>query len=876
MTSRLLLCSFFVLHLSAPLPSVAAFRATETTFLSMGLDEDEDGLDDELEEQLGTNPLSADTDGDDWDDLAELVNGTDPCDPRDFPSSVVTEGGFGTPSGNPNLRLKVAELLSTRRRVTEHVRPKASSGASFSLRYYYLPGYLPDLAVEVQRSDLKAGSFLLMWKHQVRWNPLELTQGYIVTIRREDGSTIAEWTTPAPVEDEPTYVGLPFKLKAADEGRLITLSLTPQSGNHLEYSVADFIAVPAGIEADVNRDGVIVDNERPAEGRPLRHWLNDDDDQGECQERADVPARPASQSDHTQPGIDGMRDLVDFMPVNLNLHKVTKLMRPDAGFRYFISNEDQAVQAVLTGLTPVTAGAIHRNPSLAAFGLSGDSPLSAATVLAPDAHGRIELPGLFIDRISERGNGIILLEGARSTSRPLRIEIEHNDRAVAVIEQPLSIVPVESMYRHVNLCQASFEYSGQPAPIKEPGRPNATGEPAGLPDDETIPRWVVMVHGYNVSGQAARGWHAETFKRLHVLGSNARFAGITWNGDTGLDYHKAVFQAFQAGDEIPRALGFVDQSRTLLIGHSLGNIVAAQAVQAGFTPARYFMLNAALPVEAIVGDVGLTEQGAQMTEILWRPYVRRLFASDWYKLPPAGDRRRAYSWSNAFSRVRSLNIATNCYSPGEDVTNCPADMTSASVLATFWSGRAIDYGVWKTQELLKGVGWNRSLGALAMERSQGGWGFNPAWRGPYIPNGPFKGSGGRYGLLHPSIAARLREAQLLRDPFFAPFNEGWLHRLNLPVASPHLRSPHIRYDLLARAIPAMTFAAGASPLPGVTSQGTENFDLEALGRASGRWPEEGHSGKLQAGRWLHSDFKNVALPHVQPLFTKMITESSLR
>jgi hypothetical protein len=74
----------------------------------------------------------------------------------------------------------------------------------------------------------------------------------------------------------------------------------------------------------------------------------------------------------------------------------------------------------------------------------------------------------------------------------------------------------------------------------------------------------------------------------------------------------------------------------------------------------------------------------------------------------------------------------------------------------------------------------------------------------------------------------------------------------------------------------MTFAAGASPLPGVVSQGTENFDLEALGRATGYWPTEGHSGKLQAGRWLHSDFKNVALPLVQPLFTKMITESSLR
>ena len=876
MNARIFLCLSFVLHLSALPPCMASFKATETTFASSGLDADSDGLDDELEDQLGTNPLAADTDGDGWDDLAELVNGTDPCDPREFPSAVVTAGGYGTPAGNSNLRLKVVELLSARRRIIEQSNLSPASGTSFSLRYYYLPGNLPDLAVEVRRSDLKAGSFLLMWKHQVRWNPLELTQRYVVAIRREDGSSVAEWTTPAPVDDEPTYVGLPFTLRPADEGKLITLSLTPESGNQLEYSVADFVAVSAGIEADVNRDGVIIENERPDGNKPLRHWLNDDDDRGECQERADLPGRPTTQADHAQPSIDGLRDLVDFIPINLNLHKVAKLMRPEDGFRYFLGNEDQAVQMVPTGLTPATVGAIHRNPELTVFGPAGDGPLGAAAVLVPDADGRIALPESFVRHISERGHGIILLEGARPSSRPLRIEIEREGRQVAVIEQPLCIASVESMYRHVNLCPASFEYSGQPAAIKEPGRPNTTGEPIGLPDDETIPRWVVMVHGYNVSGQAARGWHAETFKRLYVLGSNARFVGITWNGDTGLDYHKAVFQAFQAGDELPRALGFLDPSRTLLIGHSLGNIVAAQAVQAGFTPVRYFMLNAALPVEAIVGDAGLAEQGAQMTEVFWRPYVRKLFAADWAKLTPPGDRRRTYSWNNAFSRVRSLNIATNCYSPGEDVTNCPADMTSASILATLWSGRAIDYGVWKTQELLKGVGWSRSLGALAMERSQGGWGFNPAWRGPYATNGPFKGSGGRYGLLPPSVAARLREVQLLKDPFFAPFNESWLHRLNLPAASPLLRSANVRYDLLARAIPAMTFAAGASPLPGATSRGTENFDLETLGRTSGRWPTEGHASKITAGRWLHSDFKNVALPLVHPLFTKMIAEASLR
>jgi hypothetical protein len=344
-----------------------------------------------------------------------------------------------------------------------------------------------------------------------------------------------------------------------------------------------------------------------------------------------------------------------------------------------------------------------------------------------------------------------------------------------------------------------------------------------------------------------------------------------------LDYHKAVYQAFQTGDALSRAVGFMDSSKTLLVAHSLGNIVACQAVQAGFRPAHYFLLNAALPIEAIAGQSSPGGQAAEMTEELWRPYERRLFAANWARSQGINDPRAGYSWMNAFSRVRALGAATNCYSTGEDVTNCPADMTSASVLATIWSGRAIDYGVWKTQELLKGVGWSRSLGAIAMERSQGGWGFNPAWRGRYVPHGSTKSAGGHYERLTPAEAAQLTAIQLQKDPFFGPFSESWLHEPRPTRLTPLLDSTHARYDLLARAIPAMSFAAGAAPIPPqANSRLIKNFDLEAAGRNPVRWPTEGHTARNTAGRWLHSDFKNVALPFVQPLFSKMISDAALR
>ena len=55
-------------------------------------DSDGDGLDDELEFQLGSDPSHPDTDTDGWGDLIELINGTDPCDANDYPQLSESNG----------------------------------------------------------------------------------------------------------------------------------------------------------------------------------------------------------------------------------------------------------------------------------------------------------------------------------------------------------------------------------------------------------------------------------------------------------------------------------------------------------------------------------------------------------------------------------------------------------------------------------------------------------------------------------------------------------------------------------------------------------------------------------------------------------------
>ena len=50
-------------------------------------DDDNDGLSDEEEEALGTDPKLADSDGDGYSDRDEIDAGTDPLDPGDQPST---------------------------------------------------------------------------------------------------------------------------------------------------------------------------------------------------------------------------------------------------------------------------------------------------------------------------------------------------------------------------------------------------------------------------------------------------------------------------------------------------------------------------------------------------------------------------------------------------------------------------------------------------------------------------------------------------------------------------------------------------------------------------------------------------------------------
>jgi hypothetical protein len=234
-----------------------------------------------------------------------------------------------------------------------------------------------------------------------------------------------------------------------------------------------------------------------------------------------------------------------------------------------------------------------------------------------------------------------------------------------------------------------------------------------------------------------------------------------------------------------------------------------------------------------------------MTEDDWKNRDKRLFASNWYSLfDNTNDNRKNLTWGGVFRGVAHKTDVTNFYSPGEDVVENPKS-SSALVIRDMLSRWDTSKGAWGHQEMIKG---GAGLGGLAFVRVQGGWRL---WD-------------------RREVAYSSTKAELQSNPVFLPFCEGDLLGGN---GSQLAADSKVRYDVLARGIPAMSFAVAPNALPREYS--VDNFNMEVSGRTFYIWPSEGHGDDDRVGKWIHSDFKNVALPYVFPMYEAMISKAGL-
>ena len=372
---------------------------------------------------------------------------------------------------------------------------------------------------------------------------------------------------------------------------------------------------------------------------------------------------------------------------------------------------------------------------------------------------------------------------------------------------------------------------------------------------------LVFVHGYNVAEWEARAWADGMFKRLCWSGLNAKFAAVAWHGNDGQvdlpavglvtpNYQVNVEHAFATAPAFATLVNGLPGDKYIL-AHSLGNMVVSEAKRAhGLQYAKYFMLNAAVAVEAYDAVSGVTaESKAGMTHPEWIGYPDRVRASHWWELFPQGDGRRTLTWKGLFANVTNT---INYYSSEEEVL-ANGDGTVPSFPRR---NRA-----WSDQELWKGNKPVTDVPLVSMGRNEGGWAFNPDHHVYEQPIGPPAPATLRRRT--PDETTNLTDAVMRECPFFGHFaNRSIYTSTNGVIISDN---PAYRAQLLADAIPSESFAAGANPVDawktGVID--TRNIDMSQIFKS--------RMEVSPVPNWIHSFFLKAPYMCVHGLFRDIVS-----
>jgi len=627
-------------------------------------------------------------------------------------------------------------------------------------------------------------------------------------------------------------------------------------------------AVRVDVVPDYNRDGMINDEDRGkvTEEKPFVFWTNDDDDANGEPHFGDIPGTNTDGADML---VNDARDLVDFFPVQLRIKEVLAAL-PSDKYTYKISHPTGTFHFIeMPDVHPDSspeaqgAGAYLRNPTMA------DDAVSRPML---DTAGQgAELTAEYLNAAKD-GMGALLFEAKSATNQSFELIItkKSSGAEIASILRPLPVEIVEnpeSMYWRANIRPAA--YGQAPSAVQEP---TSAWFKASRKE-----RWFVFCHGYNVSEEAARGWNSEMFKRLHQMGSDSKFLGVTWEGNQGRlspsiplaggfapDYWRNVYNAFSSSHALATLVNGLSGGGKVVAGHSLGNMIMGSAIcDKGLNVEKYFLLNAAVPREAYFPDHIATDRNS-VRNPTFQPYPTRLWSSDWKTLFPNTDGRSKLTWQGRFGDLATKTTPHNYYSTGEEVAKSGNGNVPGAL------DLALGNSAWIMQEMSKGKITKAFVTGAGTGNwsANGGWEFNPNHYQQYRPN-PLDPPGGTL----PDTAA-ITNAQLMANPFFKPFTKLKIDNggavpdsssgidLTGSQGSNHAANYAVKAWLLAHDVPAISQPAASNPVNGIAGD-----DMNGSFK-TGNWGNPGN--------WKHSDLKEQPLDGVWKLFKDMVTRGDLK
>lgn len=598
-------------------------------------------------------------------------------------------------------------------------------------------------------------------------------------------------------------------------------------------------AVAPPVRADVDRDGDIdaTDAGLQVTGRPFRFWTNEETVKGEYVGQVDNTARNCDDCI-----VNGKYDLVNLFPLQLDVSEFVNAWGDSAQFK--LSAGSGLKFCVLRDLSESNVAAMQTE----AVYTGQNEPLETAALYSLNGNGTN-----ITSSLSSGSSGKMLAfeaSGAIYEWSSPRLTVSLDGCDVFTYRIPLSISSVDDMYRYLNLRGA--ESSEQFTPLMP-------DEPSNFPDDETDSKNFVFVHGYNVNATQSRDWARVMFKRLWWAGLRSKFTAVDWfgddsqvyvptQGDVSPNYYINVEHAFMTAEALKNACAQLPGSKVMM-AHSLGNmLVSAAAKDYNLQYEKYYMLNAAVPMEAYDNDAS----DNLMVDGAWKDIGNRYRSSRFYELfsSDAADFRSRLSWKGRFAGIHD---AVNCYSPTEDVLQNPSVRKVFGMTLGETTG-----GAWSKQELFKGcaVWYGVNSVIFAGTRIEGGWGINASYTANPLAYIPLMG----FNAAHFEDYTR---DDLITSPLFTSFNDSRMASTN----SLNVIDCQLRAKMLGDAIPAESFAAGRNMIGGVSG----NYNYNSFMANEESWPRFNRENGVKRLLWHHSDIKNIAYYFVNPLFLQLIS-----
>lgn len=533
--------------------------------------------------------------------------------------------------------------------------------------------------------------------------------------------------------------------------------------------------------------------------------------------------------------VNGIEDRENFFPLLLDIGPfVTAWGNGGVAFRL---RGNGALNAAFTTMDRNDVWALYRSDAVRT-GESFNQPMDSAPVaqITPDG---IDIPKGVLARI-RGGRDVVLACEVRPGANMgvLQFEAVAESTVLYRFAMGCAASDIRSMYHWINLRHVS----GQAEAV-----PTMADPPVNADWSDALPH-VFFVHGANVDEEASRVWCEKMFKRLYLSGAKMKFHGVNWRSQVAgkSDYHLNASNSFEVASALAAAVnGF--QGRRVVIAHSLGTMLAANAIQFfGMRADKVIFLNSAIPSEALDPTMFNASTANALVHDAWTDYPSNCWVSLFHLLDPSGTDRSRLTWKNRYPLVAPLLF--NMYSSGDEVLGLYPGNGNPGWSDGIWSSS--NFGArysWQKQELWKGrAAWYAGVGTT----SWSGWGFKTGFFG-----GRIWGADDASAVSDPTVFAT--------NTVFNPFPP--------TVTNAVLSEAEINAHL-TQGIPALSRALGSV---GISFRDSESYDMNERNmraRPNG-WP---NNFSDFGEDWLHSDIKDIPYFYTYPMFDLIIEKGGLK